>query len=197
MNADAVNLLAEIRRLGGDVKLVSSDKLKLIAPSTLLPDLIKKVRVAKPMLLNVLANDSALTQRDGEGVSYRSLDRATAQHSPVESSPDRAISMPAADWCARYREALAYWSALHPPDEVAVLAWSEIENRWHRLHGARWPAWQCAGCDQPIGCFRAVTLADGSRVHLGKLSCLLRFGRRWRSAASSALSNLGIEPPRL
>jgi hypothetical protein len=96
---------------------------------------------------------------------------------------------------ARHREALAYWSALHPPNEAAALAWGEIEGRWHRLHGARWPLWQCAGRDQPIGGLPAVMLAHGKRVHLGKRGCVLCFGRRWRSAASSALRSLGIEPP--
>jgi hypothetical protein len=67
MTADAVNLLAEIRRLGGDVKLVSCDKLKLVAPSALMPELIKRVRVAKPMLLAVLSNDSTPARREGEG----------------------------------------------------------------------------------------------------------------------------------
>lgn len=193
MKADAVNLLAEIRRLGGDVKLVSCDKLKLVAPSALMPELIKRVRVAKPMLLAVLANNTSRWR--GEGVLYPRRNRATAQHSPAGSLRERAISVPAAEWHARHREALAYWSVLHPPDEAAALAWGEIEDRWHRLHGARWPPWQCAGCDQPIGGLPAVTLADGSRVHLGNLSCLLCFGRRWRSAASSALCSLGIEPP--
>jgi hypothetical protein len=197
MTADAVNLLAEIRRLGGDVKLVSCDKLKLVAPSALMPELTKRVRVAKPMLLAVLSNDITPARREGEGVLYPSNDRATAQHSPAGSLREQAISVPAAEWHARHREALAYWSALHPPGQAAALAWGEIEDRWHRLHGARWPPWQCAGCDQPIGGLAAMTLADGSRVHLGKLSCLLCFGRRWRSAASSALRRLGIEPPPL
>jgi hypothetical protein len=197
MNAKAVNLLAEIRRLGGDVTLVSCDKLKLIAPSALMPELIKKVRLAKPTLLTVLAKNSGISRRDGEGVSYPWPNRATAQHSPAGSSPERATCMPAAEWRARHREALAYWSALYPPDEAAALAWGEIEGRWHKLHGARWPPWQCAGCDQPIGGLAAVTLADGNRVHLGKLGCLLCFGRRWRSAAASALRSLGIERPPL
>jgi hypothetical protein len=67
MTADAVNLLAEIRRLGGDVKLVSCDKLKLVAPSALMPELIKRVRVAKPMLLAVLADNTSRSRGMGRG----------------------------------------------------------------------------------------------------------------------------------
>jgi hypothetical protein len=37
MTVEATNLLAEIRRLGGDVKLISCDKLRLIAPTASAP----------------------------------------------------------------------------------------------------------------------------------------------------------------
>jgi hypothetical protein len=85
MTADAVNLLAEIRRLGGDVKLVSCDKLKLVAPSALMPELTKRVRVAKPMLLAVLSNDITPARREGEGVLYPSNDRAVKGTPPVKA----------------------------------------------------------------------------------------------------------------
>jgi hypothetical protein len=51
MMADAANLLAQIRRSGGDVKLVGCNKLKLVAPTALMPELAEKVRAVKPMLL--------------------------------------------------------------------------------------------------------------------------------------------------
>ena len=51
MRADVANLLAEIRRSGGEVRLVGRDKLKLVAPAALLPELTERVRAAKPMLL--------------------------------------------------------------------------------------------------------------------------------------------------
>ena len=50
------------------------------------------------------------------------------------------------DWHARNHEALAYWGALHPPDEAAELAWRELQNRWHQFYRKRFPARQCAGC---------------------------------------------------
>ena len=68
MMADAVNLLAEIRRLGGDVKLISCDKLRLVAPTALMPELAERVRAAKPMLVAVLLDDTSPAQQNGEGV---------------------------------------------------------------------------------------------------------------------------------
>jgi hypothetical protein len=101
----------------------------------------------------------------------------------------------AADWRARHREARAHWGALHPAEEAAGLAWGELLSRWHRLHGARAPEWQCAGCGEPIGGLAALTLADGNRVHLDRLDCPLAFGERWRSEATAGLRALGLDPP--
>jgi hypothetical protein len=101
----------------------------------------------------------------------------------------------AADWRVRHREALAYWSAFHPADEAAQLAWGELQIRWHRLHGEHLPQWQCAGCGEPLGGFAALTLVDGNRVHLGTLDCLLSFGDRWRGEATAELKALGLAAP--
>jgi len=56
MTGDTANLLAEIRRSGGYVRLVGCDRLKLVAPPALLPELAERVRAAKPMLLAALAD---------------------------------------------------------------------------------------------------------------------------------------------
>jgi len=61
------------------------------------------------------------------------------------------IAALAANWRVRHREALAHWSTLHSTAQAARRAWGEMEDRWYRLHGARVPPWQCAGCDAPIG----------------------------------------------
>ncbi len=79
-------------------------------------------------------------------------------------------------------------------EEARWLAWGDLVNEWHELHGRRWPTWQCVGCDGPISGTRAFTLADGNRVH-DTLECLIAFGKRWRGAAHSALVALGLEPP--
>jgi hypothetical protein len=43
MTADAADLLGEIRRSGGHVTLVGCDRLKLVAPTALLPELAVKL----------------------------------------------------------------------------------------------------------------------------------------------------------
>jgi len=75
------------------------------------------------------------------------------------------------------------------------IAWGDLENEWHNLHGPRWPAWQCAGCEKPIGRLDAIDLPDGNRVHFEPIDCLISFGRRWRGDADAALVGLGLEPP--
>jgi hypothetical protein len=123
MTADAVSLLAEIRRSGGDVRLAGCDRLKLVAPTTLLPELAERVRAAKPLLLAALADGGRkAAQEGGGGVSNPRRNGATVQHPTAESSPDRALPRLAADWRARHREALAYWGALYSAKEAAWLA---------------------------------------------------------------------------
>jgi hypothetical protein len=198
MTADAANLLAEIRRSGGDVRLVGCDRLKLVAPTALLPELAQRVRAAKPMLLAALADIGQIAsaaQEGGGGVLNPRRNGATAQHSTAASSSDRAIPTPAAAWRTRHREALAYWSGFHPAGEAAGLAWGEIENHWHIQHGERVPHWQCAGCREPIGGLEGLMLGDGNRVHLDNLNCVIRHGERWRRAATRALVTMGLQPP--
>jgi hypothetical protein len=197
MTVDATILIAEIQRAGGDVRLVGCDRLKLVAPITLLPELADRVRAAKPMLLAALAGTdrkSNTAHEVGGGVLNPSKNSATAQHPTAASPSDRIASIPA-HWRLRYFEALAYWSAFYPVGEAARLAWGEIENRWHMRYGERVPDWQCAGCRESIGGLAALTLADGNRVHLDKLGCLLSFGERWRRDAAAALGVLGLAPP--
>jgi hypothetical protein len=198
MTADTANLLAEIRRSGGDVRLVGCDRLKLVVPTALLPDLAERVRAAKPMLLVALADGgrrATSAQDEGGGASNPRNNGATVQHPTSELVSDRAVPTPATYWRARHREALAYWRALHPVDEAAGFAWGEMQVRWHSLHGERVPHWQCAGCREPIGGRTVLTLADTGRVHLDKLDCLLRFGDRWRGEATASLMALGLTPP--
>ena len=82
-------------------------------------------------------------------------------------------------------------------EEARRLAWGDVEIEWHELQGRRWPSWQCAGCNAPLGGSRALNLPDGNRVHFEPIDCLIRLGKRWRGDASEALIALGLEPPRL
>jgi hypothetical protein len=101
----------------------------------------------------------------------------------------------ATGWPARHREALEHWDALHPADEAAQLAWGELQIQWNKLHGIRLPEWQCDGCGEPIGGVPALDLGDGSRVHFDRLDCVIRYGERWRGAATRALVAKGLRPP--
>src|SRR5262249_55848937 len=100
-------------------------------------------------------------------------------------------------WRGRFAGLAFAWSRGGDRDWDAArrLAWGDLQNEWHRLYGERWPTWQCAGCDAPIGGLEALSLPDGNRVHLNPIDCLIRFGRRWRGAADEALVVLGLEPP--
>jgi hypothetical protein len=116
--------------------------------------------------------------------------RLLLDHKPV------VIEALTAHWRARHREALAHWSTFRPIDEAAGLAWGELEDLWHRLHGSRAPVWQCAGCGEPIGGLAALRLADSNRVHLGdSLDCMFTFGQRWRGEATAGLRALGLDEP--
>ena len=115
--------------------------------------------------------------------------RLLAEHKPV------VMAALAADWRTRHREALARWGALHGAEEATRLAWGELLGHWHRLHGKRAPEWQCAECGQAIAGLAALTLADGNRVHLDELDCLLRYGARWRGSATRALVAMGLRAP--
>jgi hypothetical protein len=57
------------------------------------------------------------------------------------------------------------------------------------------PEWQCAGCGEPIGGLPALDLGNGNRAHLERLDCVIRYGVRWRGAATRALAGMGLQAP--
>jgi hypothetical protein len=62
----AVNTLAAVRALGGDVKLGSPGRLKVIAPGPLPDELIQRLYAAKPDLLTLLTSITVDTWTDAE-----------------------------------------------------------------------------------------------------------------------------------
>jgi hypothetical protein len=105
--------------------------------------------------------------------SFAGRDGAEATARLLLAHKPAVMSALATDWRNRHREALAHWSAFRPLDEAGGLAWGELEERWHKLRGARASEWQCAGCGEPIGGRAARRLADHNRLHLaGSLDCL-------------------------
>src|SRR5262245_16054048 len=82
-------------------------------------------------------------------------------------------------WRERFDALVSIWSNGRSETEARRLAWSDLQNEWHQLHGRRWPAWQCAGCEKPLSSLSALDLPCGNRVHLADLNCLVTFGCRW------------------
>jgi hypothetical protein len=142
------------------------------------------------------AREAGLTvAADGGKLVIRGPRRAERTARLLLAHKPAVMTALAADWRARHREALLYWSAFYPADEAAQLAWGELLNEWHRRHGRRAPEWQCAGCGQAIGGLMALTLSGGNRVHFDGLDCLLSFGERWRNEATAGLQAFGLQPP--
>src|SRR6266478_6719489 len=130
--------------------------------------------------------------RDGDELVIRGPRRAEPVARLLLSRKAEVIQAlaDATGWPARHHEALAHWRALHP-EEAVGLAWGELQDRWHKLHGERVSPDLCSGCRRSIGDGKALDLCDGNRVHLDDLNCLLQHGERWRRAATGALVEAG------
>lgn len=99
-------------------------------------------------------------------------------------------------WQERFTVLTFAWGAGKRDWEAATrLAWGDLQNEWHKRYGRRWPSWQCAGCERPIGGLEAIDLPDNSRVHFEPIDCMLNYGVRWRGEAQQALLALGLRPP--
>lgn len=101
-------------------------------------------------------------------------------------------------WCRRYEIRTSQWrlSGTREKDEAERLAYGELLDEWRQSQGQRWPAWQCAGCDEPMGGRPTLMLSGEYRVHFDEeRECLIRFGLRWRSEAVAALKAVGLDPP--
>ena len=173
MTTSAIALLATIRRHGGDIKLMSAERLKIVAPPTLLPDFVEQARAVKSELLIALS---------GPAPPFR-------YH----------LCPPNADQVQRWQERLTanafdWFNGRRDWDAALRLAWGDLENEWHALYGLRSPAWQCAGCGKPISGRDAINMPDGNRVHFEPIDCMIDFGRRWRGEARRALVTLGLRP---
>lgn len=128
----------------------------------------------------------------------------TADITSCRDAPDTAgayqrppqPSWRAADWRAYYdeRATLRKHSGKRPRPDAERLAWGELQNEWHRLHGEHTPAWQCAGCQKPIGGQPVFAFPDGARAH-DDLGCIAAYRKRWRSSATTALVEKGLPRP--
>ena len=173
---DAVALLHRAQEVGLRIEPMG-DKLLIRGPKRAEP-VVKLLAEHKAEVLAALAPDPS-TSKCGD--QYEAVDATQARR-----WRDR-LAARTVDWFHGDRG----W------EDARRLAWGDVENEWHELHGQRWPSWQCAGCDAPLGGSQALNLPDGTRVHFEPIDCLIRFGKRWRGAAREALVALGLEPPRL
>ena len=85
-----------------------------------------------------------------------------------------------------------WWAGNRDLDSAKQLAWEDLTNEWHKKHGRRWPAWQCAGCGKLLSGHDSIRLPDGTSVHVEPINCMIDFGRRWRDEAKNALISLGV-----
>src|SRR5271169_3307620 len=148
----------------------NGDKLTVTAPRPLSARLVEELRRSKADILRLLVGDDA----------------------------ERQDCLDAAWWRGHFIIRTIRWElgGYRSHSEAQHLAYGDLLNEFQRRHCRRWPAWQCAGCDEQIGGLSALTLADGNRVHFGeKRDCLIRSGRRWRGEAVAGLRLLGLDPP--
>jgi hypothetical protein len=172
---DGLNLLARARDAGLRVQ-ADGDKLLIRGPKRAEP-VVRLLAEHKPEVLAALAPGASAFKRG-----------------------DQDDAVPVTDEASRWRDRLAarivdWFHGDRGWEEARRLAWGDLENEWHELNGQRWPSWQCAGCDAPIGGLQALNLPDGNRVHFEPIDCLIRFGKRWRSAADKALVAFGLVQP--
>jgi hypothetical protein len=102
-----------------------------------------------------------------------------------------------ADWRHLFEERAAHreYDGGYTHAEAERLAWGEMQNRWHMEHGDRVPRDLCPGCRQQLGSTEVLDLIDGTRVHFKNNECLIRYGERWRTAATRGLLGFGLKPP--
>jgi hypothetical protein len=140
MTTAAVDMLAAVRAIGGDVKLASSGRLKVVAPAPLPNELIEQLRAVKLDLISLLAPHTPpaekWTEREEERAGIAEFDRGAPR---------------------QWAEALARLDPKKPPGDVPPRRWLRfIDDCGHFLDGgwaARamelgWGPLDLFGCDR-------------------------------------------------
>ena len=127
------------------------------------------------------------------------------EHKPEVLATLAPAQQAAQRWRDRYAARISHWfrRGRRRWQDAEALAYAELINDWHMLHGRRWPQDLCAGCGKPITDRPALILIDENRVHFENVDCLLPYGKRWRAAGvayfraqiTRALSLMGIDVP--
>jgi hypothetical protein len=130
----AANTLAAVRALGGDVKLGSPGRLKVIAPGPLPNELIQRLHAAKPDLLTLLTSNTVDTWTD--------------------SKEERAAIIEYDGGAPRvWAEALARLDPAKPRAGISPKRWLRFIDDCGRFIAGGWAA-QAAACQwQPLHLF--------------------------------------------
>jgi len=156
--SSVADLIASVRKAGGTI-CTDGDIIELAAPVPLPPDLVARIRQAKPEILVALSTRNDLAFKSGkaepeDGAWWR-----------------REFTILSLRWLVAGRS----------KEETEQLAFNRLVVEWHKRHGERVPRHQCAGCGAPIGDVASLDFQDGNRVHFdARLDCLGRYGKRWR-----------------
>jgi hypothetical protein len=164
----AVDLLDRLADIGAKVQAVGNQLLVQAGPNPIPGQLVLGLREAKAEVLAALA----ALERDADLVE-----------SPVWWRREFTV------------RTLGRMLGNRSLEEAERLAFEYLIVEWHRRHCQRVPEWQCAGCGNPIGGLASLDFQDGNRVHFDELDCLIRYGERWRGAATRALVAMGLQPP--
>jgi hypothetical protein len=173
MKANALTVLAAIRRAGGDIRVIGEDRLKVLAPAALLPEFVARARAAKPELLAALIGEVA---------------------SEAGQAPQAAVLN---YWRVLFEERARQRSAGYSKPAATRLAWGEVVETWCDVHPQRLAVGRCAGCGKPLG-HGTLDLPDGARVHFEperEFTCLIAYGFARKHRAVEALAALGLHPP--
>ena len=115
MTALAVDALTAVRAAGGEVKLVSPHRLKLIAQRALPDHLIEQVRAAKPELLNLLQNKTDATL--GARPNWGELEEERAAIIEYDGGTPRT-----------WAEALAQLDPANPPNRMPRRGYPSLDR---------------------------------------------------------------------
>jgi hypothetical protein len=138
MTAAAADMLAAIRAAGGDVKLASPGRLKVVAPTPLPDELIEQLREAKPDLLRLLRK-------------LRSADTC------ADARDERAPIVEHAKAPQAWAEALARLDPSKPPGDTPPRRWLRfiddcgrfLDGGWaERAATLGWGPLDLFGCDR-------------------------------------------------
>jgi hypothetical protein len=151
----AVAMLAAVRAIGGDVRLLGSGRLKVVAPTRLPDELVEQLRAIKPELISLLTPPS-LTSQPAEALTDRGQER-------------NAIGEIGGGASREWAEALAQLDPDKPPGDVPKARLLRFIDDCGRFLGDGWARQAAAFGWEPLdlfGCDRERPFARIDRAGL-------------------------------